>query len=205
MLLAATIGVGVLAASPAVAAPAQTCDPVYGCPPTSPPPRPTPTCTISAKAGLPGETVTGTVTWIPEGTTAYLALDGVVQSQGNADGSLGGGYGSATLTFRIPSDMQPGKHNVVLFGAGFSCDPTFGGGFQVLAGGVLGAETSRSAGGGAVGGASLARTGIEVALLLAIGLALVVVGANLVRDARRRRRRAALKARQRRERPTIRV
>ena len=61
------------------------------------------------------------------------------------------------------------------FGTGFSCDPTSGSGFKVLA-------QSSSA---------LSRTGIDVALYLAIAAVFLVVGAQLVFFARRRRRLAA--------------
>jgi hypothetical protein len=56
----------------------------------------------------------------------------------------------------------------VIFGAGFSCDPTGSSGFTVL-------------------GGSLSRTGTDVAKYLAIALILVVAGLQLVFVARWRR------------------
>jgi hypothetical protein len=84
------------------------------------------------------------------------------------------------MTFTVP-DVSPGEgHTVVFSGAGFSCDATGGAGF-----GVLSATTQRQ------GGGNLSKTGINVAIYLAIALVLIVIGAQFVRSARSRRRRIA--------------
>jgi hypothetical protein len=98
--------------------------------------------------------------------------------------------GSVTLSFVVPTNATGGNHTIVFVGAGFQCDPTNGTGLPV---GVLDLEISRGATTtvAGTGGGSLARTGIEIALYLAVALALLVVGFLLVQEARRRRRRAA--------------
>jgi hypothetical protein len=85
------------------------------------------------------------------------------------------------LTYRIPDTLSPGRHELLFVSGGTMCDPTGGAGL-----GVLGEQISQGSGGG-VGG--LARTGIEVALVLAVALALLAVGLSLRQAARRRRQR----------------
>jgi hypothetical protein len=73
----------------------------------------------------------------------------------------------------VPNDAANGPHAIVFTGVGVSCDAAPGG----LA--VEGLSITRP-----INREPLARTGTVVALLLAIGLALLIVGIQLVRRAR---------------------
>lgn len=180
-------------ATAAPAGRAQTCtDSFYGCPPTTPPPGIQATCTVSQTAAVDGDLVTATLSNVPPGTHAQLLFDGSSVGEGDA-----GANGSLTISFTVPPSTPPGNHSLVFVGAGFQCDPTGGAGLTI---GVLGeqlsqsrsSDTPRGIGGSSSGGiGGLARTGIEVALFLAIALVLVLVGYLLVQTARRRRRRIA--------------
>lgn len=164
---------------------AQTCDPAYGCPPSSSPPGINPTCTISPSSAAAGDVVTATLRDVPSGSEAKLLFDGEVVAQGVATGT--GSSGSLSLSFTIQAGTAPGLHSVVFVGAGFECDTTNGAGYRIVQ--VLGESTTRTPPGSSSGG-SLARTGITVALLLAIAIVLVVAGTAVVRAAKRHRRRA---------------
>lgn len=199
VVLAALVSVAVaallpiVAANPASSAPGQSsCDPFYGCTPSTPPPAINPICTISPSSASPGDKVTGTLSNVPVGTRAQFLFDGAVVAEGDATGN--GSTGSVTLSFTVPIGTTTGIHTIVFVGAGFSCDPTNGAGYPI---GVLGVEfTNSSPAVGATGagtanrGGSLARTGIMVALWVAAALVLLLIGSALVQAARRRRRRA---------------
>lgn len=190
---AATMIVGVwlgtaVPAAPATAAPiavAQACDPAYGCPPSSVPPVINPVCTISPASAAAGDVVTATLSNVPVGREVKLLFDGQVVAQGVTSGS--GATGSVGLSFTVQAGTTAGLHTVVFVGAGFQCDPTNGAGYRIVS--VLGeSQTRQPTSGSSVG--TLARTGIAIALLLAIALVLVIAGSALVRATRRRRRRA---------------
>jgi hypothetical protein len=187
----------VIAAAPfsAATATAQQCDPFYGCSPApSVPPSTPPTCSTSATVATGGQVLSASVANAPAGAAIQITIDGVTAGSGAADAT-----GSATITFTVPVGIAPGSHAVFAVGAGFSAscgelsvegvqsnvveNPAPGGG---AAGDVAGNDVARGR-----GGSSLARTGIELALLLAIALALLVVGRRLVAVERRRRRRRA--------------
>jgi 5'-nucleotidase len=187
----------VVAAAPFTAATAasQQCDPFYGCSPApSVPPSTTPSCSTSASVATAGQVLSASVANAPAGASIQITVDGVAAGSGTADSA-----GSATIAFTVPAGIAPGSHAVFAVGVGFSAscgdlsvegvqsnvveNPGPGGG---ATGDVAGNDVARGRGGG-----SLARTGIELALLLAIALALLVVGRRLVVAERRRRRRRA--------------
>jgi hypothetical protein len=110
----------------------------------------------------------------PVGLVARLLFDGVEAARGAVTGV--GAAGSVSLSFAVPADTAPGAHTVVFVGTGFQCDATRDKPVEVLS------DTERSRGG-------LSRTGITLAVYLAIGLVLLVGGAALTLAARDRRRR----------------
>jgi|GEM_PF-7017044 len=178
-------------AGTAAAAPSQSCDPFYGCPP-GPPPSTTATCSLSSGSTVsPNESVTGHIEGVADGAEVTVRFDGAVVGQGTAHTAPGATTASADIAFTVPGDVGPGDHNVVFSGAGFSCTVTVS---AVAVGGVEVSGSEQTTGGG-TSGSSLARTGIEVALLLAVALALVVAGMQFVRAARRRRRRLSNRVR----------
>jgi hypothetical protein len=186
-------------ARPTPQATPTTCDPAYGCPPPTTTPAINPACSISPTSAQVGTTLTATLTNVPVGTVVTLLFDGnvVEQKTATADGQgqsalriiRPAGHlsvsartadvtGGVVITFTVPASAAVGTHSIVFSGAGFSCDPTLGNGFQVLGSTV-----------GKPGGGSLATTGAQIALYVAIGLVLLIVGWQFVRAARRRRRR----------------
>ena len=193
-------------AVPAAPMQAEECDDVYGCPTSSTTGSIQPICTISTKSATPGTEITATISNIPVGTEVTLLFDGnqVGKEKATADGQgetalaaiPAAGHlsvaapaqdasGGAVMTFVVPANAAVGPgHTVVFTGAGFSCDATGGDGFTVVA------STTANRGGG-----SLSNTGMNVAIYLAVALVLIVAGAQLVRAARRRRRKLARRQR----------
>jgi len=185
----------VIAAAPHMAstASAQQCDPAYGCTPSPPAPTsPAPICVVNAAFVTGGQVATVSVTGAPTAAAIQITLDGVPAGSGVAAAA-----GSATIAFTVPDGIAPGSHAVFAVGATFSasCGAV---GVEGVAGNVV--ESSPPGGTGAVGageidrgvsGGALARTGIELALLLVIALVLLVAGRHLVASERRRRRRGA--------------
>jgi hypothetical protein len=205
-LLALVIGLLVVpnsatAAPEASRATSTTCDQAYGCATSSTQGPINPSCSLSTTAATPGTKITATITNVPVGTQVTVLFDGneVASATATADGqgqqalaklqaaghlSVGAAVqdssGGAIVTFNVPASASVGKnHTVVFSGAGFSCDATGGAGFEVLA-----ANVTKPGGG-------LSKTGIEVATYLAVALVLILVGAQLVRSAKARRRRMA--------------
>ena len=182
---------GLAAITPARPAAAQeVCDPAYGCeppPPQGPPAPVPPECTASPTEGEVGARIDVTVTNVPGGSSVDLRFDGTVVATGSAPP---GEASDVAMSFTVP-ETNPGRHSLIAVGAGFQADCAFAtGGVAVLAGGAE--APGGGAGIGGVGGGSLARTGIAIALLVAIGLALVVGGRAALESSRRSRRRAAL-------------
>jgi hypothetical protein len=175
--------------------PDEECDPAYGCDPEEPTAVGPVSCSTGATVVAPGETVEVDVTGAPEGSQVDATYDGTVVASGVADSN-----GSAKLSFTVPPTSGPGSHSLFVQGAGFSssCGTVEGANVQGVQVTQPGASVAGSgsvsagsgSGGGSGGGGSLARTGLEVAFWLAIGLVLIVVGSRLVSMARRRRRRA---------------
>jgi hypothetical protein len=168
LLLAVTASL--VTATAAFAAQPQI-DPAYG-PPPPPPPVFNPSCSLSVSTAAAGDPVTGTIDGAAPESEVTVTYDGEAMKSGSTDAN-----GHASIEFTVPATASPGLHEVVFAGAGFSCatDITQ----------VLGTSISRSPG----GSGSLARTGIQVAFLLAVALVLLIVGLQLVRRARRQRRR----------------
>jgi hypothetical protein len=151
---------------------------------------------VSSASGAPGTSIVGTITGVPVGTVATVTFDGekVGQATATADGQgraapgavrpighlsvTAEASGGAIIRFMVPSDAAPGPHTVVMSGAGVSCSPVGDAGFA-----VLGTSVVRG------GSGPLSRTGTDLALYLAVALVLLVAGWQLVRSARRRRRR----------------
>ncbi|MGI8663307.1 MAG: hypothetical protein ACR2LQ_08885 [Acidimicrobiales bacterium] len=190
------LGAAVLSAPTAASAAPAACDPFYGCTPTTPVPPPAVTCTISAQVVSRGDVVIGSIHGVLVGTLVSLTIDGttVGQSYATVDGqgspqppstASAGVYGGAAIAFTVPADFASGAHSFAFVGVNVSC--SLGSvnvlGPSLVGGGGSGAETGAKSG-------SLARTGMEVALFLAIALLLILIGSSLVKAARRRRRRA---------------
>lgn len=159
-----------------------------GCtPPSNPEPSDDPTCGISLSTGQTGDQITATVSNVPEGGVVRILFDGdeVASNAGSeqAAGPMffrGGASADVELTFTIP-DVAPGTYAVVAVGDTFSvtCGDGEGNtGFQVLAAGD-------SRGDGDDG--SLAFTGGQILLLLAVAAALITGGWAFVTGSRRRR------------------
>lgn len=185
-LVAAAVALGALALVHAPPATAAQCDPVYGCTPTTPAPPPPTVCRLDTDAVVAGQIVNAFVSEAPANAVIEITFDGTVVGTGQASPA-----GEATIAFTVPAGIQPGEHAVFAVGAGFSADCGTVDSVEVLSGGGSNPDVE---GGGAArssGGRSLARTGIEIGLLLAIALVLLLAGDRLVRMARRRRRRAA--------------
>jgi hypothetical protein len=188
LAVAVLTGAVPLLASPAAA----QCDPAYGCGPSSTvPTTPPPSCSLAVELVTGGQVTNATVDNAPAGAPIQITMDGVPAGGGAADAS-----GHATVAFTVPEGIEPGTHPVFAIGAAFSASCG-----SVLVAGVLGnvINNPRPGADGATvgsedvsrGGGALARTGIEVALLLAIAGALLLVGRRLVAFERRRRRRKA--------------
>ena len=179
----------------ASAASAQQCDPAYGCnPSTTAPTGPPPSCSVDVGVVVGGQVANATVVNAAGGAAIQITLDGAPAGSGVADGA-----GSATVAFTVPEGIAPGSHAVFAIGAGFSAScgevTVEGVGSNVVENPQPGAGGAGDVGAGeidrGVSGGSLARTGIEVALLLVIALVLLLVGRWLVGIERRRRRRRA--------------
>jgi hypothetical protein len=192
-VVVATAGAA-MAASPAGA---QACDPIYGCTPSTPSTTPPNTsCRLDVTIVASGDVVDAFVVDAPANATIDITFDGEVAGSGTADAG-----GDAVIAFTVPPGIETGEHAVFAVGAGFSanCGTVFGsavlseGQTQTGAGAdSAGADSAGVAGANAGrGGGSLARTGVEIGLLLAVAVVLVLVGNRLVQRARRRRRRAA--------------
>jgi hypothetical protein len=156
----------------ALGVPAQSVDSAYG-PDPVPPEEVSAVCSVSPTSAAAGDSVVGTLQNGAANADVTVTFDGTFVSSGTTDDQ-----GNATIAFTVPSGGEAGTHQVDFSAPGFSCaiDITQ----------VLGATTARSP---SKSSGPLARTGIQIALLLAIALVLVLVGSQLVRRARRHRRR----------------
>jgi hypothetical protein len=176
LLIFTLAGSGVAHASPRATCPPD--DPYCKLEPS--PPTPPPDCTASSSTAARGDHLFATISNVPVGSQVALTFDGVKVGEATAtsDGAARPALGGAVVHWTVPVEAEAGPHALVFSGVGVFCNPADGG----LE--ILGETTTR------VGGGSLARTGTQVALYLAFALVLVVVGAQLLRVARRRRRRA---------------
>lgn len=165
-----------LGAAPAAA---QDEDP-YGSTTTSTaPPGPDPTCGLSVVRGAVGASVTATIVNVPIGSTVRLLFGSAEVGRGTAEADT-----TVEIPFEVP-DVAPGTYLVTAVGATFTavCSPEAEG-FA-----VLGASQSRGDGG------SLPRTGVYVALLIAVAAALLLGGRMALEASRRQKRRLARQAR----------
>jgi hypothetical protein len=173
----------------APAASAQECDPVYGCPPVTEPGTTEPVCSINATTVSGGETVTASVTDLTPGAAFQVTVDGSVVANGIGDAS-----GNANVSFTVAQGISEGSHPVFVVGAGFSASCGSLTGATVGAGVIENTTTTTTAAVGAgngnrVAAGSLARTGVEIAFLLALAACLILVGQRLLAVRRRRLRR----------------
>lgn len=163
---------------------------------TTAPPELEPACALSLTAGAPGAAASVRVTNVPFGATVRILLGGSEVARGtaplqgqsaDAPVAFGGQVLAAQATtttldiaFTVP-DLTPGRYLVTAVGADFTlrCGPDPDGLFDVLG-------SAQGQGGGDVGGGSLPRTGIYVGLLLAVALALFLIGRALLSASRRR-------------------
>lgn len=143
----------------------------------------TPSCQLRTKAAAPGETVTVHLKAIARGDEVEIRLDGEPLAQATATKSGSSPRVSFDVDFVVPTDTQPGTHSVAAVGADFnaSCQTGSGEDLEVAAGAVRSGEKER-------GGGSLARTGMYLALLVAVALGLLVVGRAVLAESRRRAR-----------------
>lgn len=149
------------------------CDPIYGCPTTTPTTL-NPQCEMSVNEARPGDTVTAEVTGVAPGTELQVSFNGEIVASGVADAE-----GKASIQFTVPN-LEEGQYRVFVTGAGVSAECSLDPGFA-----VLGNEQGNGGGGG------LAFTGANVAILVAVGLAMLIAGRAVLESSRRRRRRAA--------------
>lgn len=205
-LLVGMLTLALLTTAPAAAstrtARGTSCDPAYGCSPPPPTGGLTPTCTVSATAAHRGDLVSATLTNVPVGIHVRLLFDGQQVAEGDTVAT--GTTGSITLTFAVPANASAGSHTLVFAGAGVQCDPLGTAGFGVQVEGEQILARGDTGGSGNSGG-SLARTGVQIALLLAVAIVLFLLGSAAVRAARRRRRRLERARERERQRHRLRV
>lgn len=169
--------VGVFLAVGTPSASAQDDDPYGSTTTTTEPTAPTPSCSLSVTQAEAGASVTATVFDVPLGATVRLLFGGVEVGQGTASDTT-----TVPIAFNVPV-VDPGEYLVTAVGDTFAvaCGPEVGGLFTVLA------DTIGTGG----GGGTLPRTGVYAALLVAVAVALLVVGRTALESSRRRQRRAA--------------
>jgi hypothetical protein len=171
------------------AAPAAAQDGPYGSTSTTRGPGTQPSCQLRTRAAAPGETVTVHLRAISRGDQVEVRLDGEVVAQATAPSSGSAPRVNFNIDFVVPSDTEPGQHAVTAVGAGFtaSCRTANGDDLQVAGSEVLSSGVERGGGGG-----SLPRTGMYIALLVALALVLLVVGRAVLTESRRRARSVTL-------------
>jgi hypothetical protein len=186
-----------LCALPVVAsvASAQACDPAYGCAPTQQMPPVTVSCSLNVSTATSGQIVTATVADAPAGAGIQITVDGNPAASGTANAE-----GHATIPFTFSPSGGSAAHPVFAVGAGFSAS------CGTITNGAVAAEMQTqtppgqtqtppgTGGSSGVSGGSLARTGVELALLLAIAIVVILVGHRLVVASKRMRRRRARQA-----------
>jgi hypothetical protein len=126
--------------------------------------------------------LTGHIEGVQDGADVTVTFDGSAVGSGVAHSQNGEPTGSADITFTVPSDAGPGRHEVVFKGAWFSCSAGANGvGTGVD---VLGEQIVKGANNV---GAPLPVTGVEIVALVAAASVLILAGAQLVGLARLRR------------------
>jgi hypothetical protein len=150
-------------------------------------------CSLSLSQGKPGTEVTAKVAGVFFGEHVRILFDGVLVAEATAPAApvvaqsasgavVFGGQaiagvdqpGTTTLTIKwtVPK-AAAGTHIVTAVGDTFTCFCNPKGEFTALA--------------ASSGGGNLARTGVEAALMLVLGMVLLLVGRAFVAEARRRR------------------
>lgn len=177
-LLVVVAAILLLATTPALAVEEDDCYP-DGCqPPTTVEPA-DPSCSLGSESGEPGSSQRATVTDATSSPVRIL-FDGTEVGSGSAAAGFRP-LGAATIQidWTVPADASPGSHEVVAVGPDFSVRCLFDGeDFAVLA-----ADTGTDGG----GDDDLAFTGRDLVLMVAIALALILIGYAAVRATRRRR------------------
>lgn len=175
-------------ASTLVAMPAAAQDPggPYGSTSTTGGPGGQPDCQLLTRAAAPGESARVRLREIPRGTSVQIRLDGEVVAEATASQPGNAPRVTFEVSFVVPADTEPGFHAVTAVGAGFNvpCQRQNGQDLEVSEAQVKGNTVTRD---GSRGG-SLPRTGIYVALLVAVGLGLVALGRTLLGESHRRSR-----------------
>lgn len=179
----AALTAGLVAALPAPAASAG--EGPYGPTTTTaaPPPQGAEAgCELSLEAGTPGDTGTATVSGVEAGQTVRLLFGGVEGGRGQAPADAADGRGAVVVAFTVPA-LDEGRYLVTAVSATFTVE--CGAGFTI--GAVLGSVVEPSAD-QQLG--PLPKTGVYAGVLVAIAIALLVLGRSLLAESRRRRRRA---------------
>jgi hypothetical protein len=142
-------------------------------------------CELSTNVASAGAEVTATVAGVPVGETVRLLFGGAEVGRATANQSDGqSAVTTVQIRFTVPA-VDDGSYLVAAVGATFTAECS--GGFAAGTAEVLGFTVERGAGApGSSGRGSLARTGVAIALLLAVALALLIVGRALVDSARQR-------------------
>jgi len=180
--LLAIVALPLLAQTSAQAAP--TGDDPYGSTTTTADHGPQPSCRLRETTVAPGDTDTARLKAVPRDSEVEIRFDGRVVAKDTASGAGSSPRVNADIDFVVPSDATSGDHDVTAVSSEFTAPC---GTATVPDGEVLG-ETVTNDGTG--GSGSLPKTGVYVALLLVIGVALLIVG-RAVLEASRQRARAA--------------
>jgi hypothetical protein len=143
---------------------------------TTTPPDDAPHCMTLQVDGRVGDTATVRVDHVPHGTTVRILIGG--EEAGRATAPSGFQSGTVTMNIEVVvPNLPPGTYEVVAVGAGFTISCRVGDGnlFDVLA-----AADRRDSGFDV-----LAFTGLNILLLIAIALALLLIGRQLLRRSKR--------------------
>lgn len=149
-------------------------DPYGGTTTTVQLPRSDVECDLSVTSARAGSSVTATVRNVAPGVVVRVRFGGQEVGRAEAESDA---VTSVQIEFRVPP-VSPGRYLVTAVGADFTarCGADTDGYFAVLA-----AQTDRG------DDRSLPRTGVYVALLVAMAAALLLVGRAVLESARRRR------------------
>ncbi len=137
-------------------------------------------CRLRARVLSPGETATAQVKAVARGTHVEIRFDGEVVAEEDASGPGSSPRLNMEIDFVVPADAGPGEHTVTAVAPSFtlSCQAPGGGDLE-----VRGASVERGDAGG-----SLPKTGVYIALLVVVALALLVAGRAFVEASRQRAR-----------------
>jgi hypothetical protein len=161
------------------ATPASAGGDPYGSTTTTAAPGENPSCTLSAESAAPGTKVDATVAGVFVGSTVKILIGSQEVGSGVATTPDGGdGTAKVTITFTVPA-VTAGSYPITASSGTFTQQCGTTGRFEVLA-----ATVAKPPSG------PLARTGVQVGLLVAVGLALLVGGRAVLSASRARRRRA---------------